>query len=329
MASLNKATGKYIIKRFPAKQWPDDNPPNWKRYSFDTLAEAEGYEEYALTIWRAGGKQPETAITTSAYGLGEVIRQFLRYSRITPKTLENYTTVGNGLIKQFGESTNINLITHQMLRDYFLSLDEAGKAEATVNYKLTVTKQIWKWAHEEELLEKIPVMPKYHRHKQTRIRFLTHDEEKALLDAMPDERWYYLTKFLLYTGLRVSEALAARPCDRSGDLLQVVGKGSKFRTVPLGDTALSCIDNNTPHREPYFPYVYDTYANAFQIARKAAGLDDVVIHTLRHTCFSRLAMKDLGVKKIQALAGHSSVVTTERYMHLAPSYLEEAARLIG
>ena len=58
-------------------------------------------------------------------------------------------------------------------------------------------------------------------------------------------------------------------------------------------------------------------------------MEDVLIHTLRHTCFSRLAMKNISVTKIQALAGHSSITTTQRYMHLAPDYLEEVAEAIG
>ena len=35
-------------------------------------------------------------------------------------------------------------------------------------------------------------------------------------------------------------------------------------------------------------------------------------------------MKDVGVNKIQALAGHSDIATTQRYMHLAPPTLESS-----
>ncbi|EDM75939.1 Phage integrase [Plesiocystis pacifica SIR-1] len=51
---------------------------------------------------------------------------------------------------------------------------------------------------------------------------------------------------------------------------------------------------------------------------KRAGLRDKGPHTLRHTFCSHLAMRGIPARVIQQLAGHSSLVTTERYMHLSP-----------
>lgn len=329
MASLNKATGKYIIKRFPAAQWPGNDVPNWKRFSFDTLAEAEAYETYALDFWRAGGEQPGVDLGTGDFKLGRVIDEFLRYCRVSDKTLKSYEYHLSKVAEWFGRDTNINHIDHKMLRDYFHNLEAKGLSDGTLNSRLVIIKMVWKGAKIEGVLNSMPVFPKALRNKQTRLRYLTDAEEKALLDAMPSEQYYYLTKFLLYTGLRVSEALRIRPCDRAGDVLQVVGKGSKLRAVPLGDTALSCLDTRKKPGDRYFPHNYRAYATVFARAREKAGLKDVVIHTLRHTTFSRLAMKDVGVNKIQALAGHSDIATTQRYMHLAPSYLGELADIIG
>ena len=47
-------------------------------------------------------------------------------------------------------------------------------------------------------------------------------------------------------------------------------------------------------------------------------------HTLRHTFCSHLAMRGVAARVIQQLAGHSSLVTTQRYMHLAPGAVEAA-----
>jgi len=44
-------------------------------------------------------------------------------------------------------------------------------------------------------------------------------------------------------------------------------------------------------------------------------------HTLRHTFCSTLASRGVPARSIQALAGHSSIRTTERYLHLAPDAL--------
>ena len=51
-------------------------------------------------------------------------------------------------------------------------------------------------------------------------------------------------------------------------------------------------------------------------------------HILRHTFSSRLAMKGATAKSIQDLAGHRDLATTQRYMHLSPSALDDAIKLL-
>ncbi|MEK7133980.1 MAG: tyrosine-type recombinase/integrase [Patescibacteria group bacterium] len=52
-------------------------------------------------------------------------------------------------------------------------------------------------------------------------------------------------------------------------------------------------------------------------------------HTLRHTFASQLAMKGAPIPVIQALLGHSSVSTTMRYSHVAPSSLRSAIEMLS
>jgi hypothetical protein len=52
------------------------------------------------------------------------------------------------------------------------------------------------------------------------------------------------------------------------------------------------------------------------------------VHILRHTFCSHLAMKGAPARAIQELAGHQDVGTTQRYMHLSPTGLGAAIRLL-
>ncbi len=63
-------------------------------------------------------------------------------------------------------------------------------------------------------------------------------------------------------------------------------------------------------------------------AVRKAGLRKIGWHTLRHTFCSHLAMKSAPVRTIQELAGHASIMTTMRYMHLTESAAESAIRLL-
>ncbi|MCA9637637.1 MAG: site-specific integrase [Myxococcales bacterium] len=63
-------------------------------------------------------------------------------------------------------------------------------------------------------------------------------------------------------------------------------------------------------------------------AQRAAGFPAKGPHILRHTFCTRLAACGAPSRAIQGLAGHASVRTTDRYMHLAPQVLESAIKLL-
>lgn len=63
--------------------------------------------------------------------------------------------------------------------------------------------------------------------------------------------------------------------------------------------------------------------------RSKAGLRKFTWHTLRHTFASQLAMKGAPLHAVQALLGHSSISTTMRYAHVAPSALRTAIDMLN
>jgi site-specific recombinase XerD len=63
-------------------------------------------------------------------------------------------------------------------------------------------------------------------------------------------------------------------------------------------------------------------------AAHSANLRCTGPHMLRHTFCSHLAMKGVPARAIQELAGHRDHSTTQRYMHLSPSAVVAATRLL-
>jgi len=65
-------------------------------------------------------------------------------------------------------------------------------------------------------------------------------------------------------------------------------------------------------------------------AQRRAGLKVTGgLHILRHTFCSRLAMAGAPALAIKELAGHKSLTTTMRYMHLSPSAKSAAIALLN
>ena len=63
--------------------------------------------------------------------------------------------------------------------------------------------------------------------------------------------------------------------------------------------------------------------------RTEAGLSDVRLHDLRHTFASVLVNEGKQLYRVQRLLGHANAKATQRYAHLAPEALADAAEAMG
>jgi site-specific recombinase XerD len=82
-----------------------------------------------------------------------------------------------------------------------------------------------------------------------------------------------------------------------------------------------CLDDGSPLTQ-------DVVGEYVRKAGRKANLPASGAHRLRHTFCSHLAMRGAPARAIQELAGHQDLMTTQRYMHLSPSAVENAIRLL-
>ena len=61
---------------------------------------------------------------------------------------------------------------------------------------------------------------------------------------------------------------------------------------------------------------------------KAIGLKDASSHSGRRTYITRLANKGVGVRLLAALAGHSHISTTQRYIDVNADQMRDAVELL-
>ncbi|MBO6697103.1 MAG: tyrosine-type recombinase/integrase, partial [Henriciella sp.] len=63
--------------------------------------------------------------------------------------------------------------------------------------------------------------------------------------------------------------------------------------------------------------------------RKAAGLETLRLHDLRHDFISSLAIQGVPLETVGRVAGHNNIRTTQRYAHFADAALEAVTAVRG
>lgn len=170
------------------------------------------------------------------------------------------------------------------------------------------------------------------KNPQGRSRLMNVDETKALFKALkPTGRrsiWMLpLVRLALETAMRRSELLGLRwehvDLGRRTIFLQLTKNGTS-RTVPLSTNAIQVL-NQMPHNLDgrVFPVTHEVVSQAFNRARKQAGVKDIRFHDLRHMAITKLAEKLPNLIELSAVSGHKSLAMLKRYYHPNPELLAE------
>ena len=166
-------------------------------------------------------------------------------------------------------------------------------------------------------------------------QFLTAEETDRLVGSLGEDENRAAAQaimLLLLTGARRREITLARweQVDWTQRVLRVpVSKSGKPRTIALNTAAMAVL-KSIP-RDPACPYIFPTRLigvyNPWDRIRRRAGLADVRLHDLRHSFASLLVNRGVSLYVVQGLLGHASPRMTQRYAHLAPQTLLDAAEV--
>lgn len=253
---------------------------------------------------------------------------------------EVQSRIATEIVVRLGGATPVKDIDQRMICERLLDpWRRAGAASTTINRKRAVWRRMMTVALERCWIDTIPswpaerlrVLPSGKKEGQ-RERWLTREELASILPRLPHD-YRCFCYFLLYTGMRVSEALAVCPQDIDLDRRVIHirrSKSGRGRIVPLVQGALDALELRHPSL-PCFHYINQSQLNhLWRHARQEAGLDDpdVVPHTLRHTYATRLLQQGLSIVTLSRLLGHSKLATTMRYAQHSQEEIDRARDLM-
>lgn len=269
---------------------------------------------------------------------------------LSPHTLRNYLSdlrqfrqflLAEGFAKDGGEKITLEEINLHVVRTYLGALARVCK-KSSVGRKLAALKGFFLYLVKEGHINRNPLLglasPKQEKPLPA---FLSVDDVFLLLGGVQgigalEIRDRAILEGLYSTGVRVSELVGLNwgDIDFQLGIIRVIGKGSKERIIPIGETALQALRDYSMEQGKKWGRAAKGEAAVFlnrrgdrittrSVARvvekhlRATGIPvRMGPHGLRHTFATHLLNSGADLRVIQEMLGHVSLSSTQRYTHV-------------
>lgn len=310
-----------------------------------------------------GGIDPMTPDGPAQHSVLADFAEYLRFEKGNSEhTIRAYVTDIRGLISFAGaRGVPVTDIDLGLLRAWLAEHTRRGAARTTVARQVSSAKTFCTWAFREGVLGTDPAgrlqAPKAHRSLPA---VLTSDQAAAVVRAEPASsteataaerdqdpvvlRDRAILEVLYASGIRVGElcGLDIGDVDTARQVLRVIGKGDKERSVPYGAPAARAIDEWLRQGRGHLATASSGRALLLgarggrlnqRVARSvvtaavaAVGGPHMGPHGLRHSAATHLLEGGADLRVVQELLGHSSLATTQIYTHVSVERLRSAHR---
>lgn len=326
------------------------------------------------------GKEPNTLVGY-AYDLktfwGFLSYNGLNFNQVTPETISNFIVYLREpfhhkevvhlptLIKNYRKATTINRILGTVYRFYVhcnwvlnmrnpVLMEEVerppdmfhGFFEHARQHNRTI-KSYFKVKNRKEKKDSPELMDEF--------RILSSDDCSTIIGALSSRRDRLLFKVLLWSGMRISEALSLTIQD-----IPIPDNSSPYKTVWVKEA--ENVDRRqqlkSGSRKVYLPtqiikelddfimeerYTIDTEHDFLFVSAQSRlsgkvltqeavrdkykklsqklGISPFTPHSLRHTCCTNLIAAGVPITTVQKVMGHRQISTTQKYIHLADEHI--------
>jgi len=277
---------------------------------------------------------------------------FLDYLAVEKGLAKNSLSAYQSDLRHFGRWLNdqkhdLESVHRIHIVRYFQSLRSAGISARSVARALAGIRGLFRFLVAERHLKHDPTENLENPKLWTTLpKAIQADEVNALLRA-PDVttpeglRDAAMLELLYATGLRVSELIKVKIEDLVMDagFLRTIGKGSKERIVPFGDSARDSIVRYVELGRSAFdkygdPHLFlssrgrpmtrqSFWMKITKYARLAGVHGHISPHVLRHSFATHLLENGADLRSVQMMLGHSDISTTQIYTHVSRARLQK------
>jgi site-specific recombinase XerD len=272
--------------------------------------------------------------------LASSLQPFLRSlvgRNISPLTIQAYETDVRQFL-EYVERTNVAIagveqISRADIVEYLSCLSDQQRSGVTRARKLAAIREFFRYLEADGRISSSPAAGVAIPKKECKAKvYLRPDEYMRLLAAAGgNARDFAILQLFLQTGIRVSELanLLLSHLDLHGRTLHVeAGKGKKDRVIALEKKAIQALKHYLSAR----PTTGDEhlFLNCEGRGLSIRGVQDIVekyaqragitkkfsAHSLRHTFATHKARQGISPWQLKEWMGHSSIATTQIYVHM-------------
>ena len=280
------------------------------------------------------------------------LRDFFNYLYIekglSQNTVESYKKDIDSFLSWSYELDNLNFINFQEaeINNYISFLFESKLKSSSVNRKISSLKALYLYLIKKNIINNSPVSEIVAPKQEKYLPISMSEDEVDKLLASPDlsieieVRDKAMIEMLYATGMRISELLNLKIIDMDINrcVVKVLGKGSKERLIPFGESALEALNSyfsvrkNSTSKEVFLSNRGSKLSRVafwkrIKIYLSRANLKESISpHTLRHAFATHLLNRGADLRSVQLLLGHSDLSTTQIYTHIAKQRLGEVLK---
>ena len=273
---------------------------------------------------------------------------------LSDNSIRGYVTDLESFLKHMEKLgiVEFNQLEIEHIRSWLANLQSTGVARATLTRRIVSIRAFTNWAAANGWLTSdlganlsVPkphkVLPEVLNVNEAATVIKSLEVKAAEEPSAENIRDLAMLEVLYGSGIRVSElcGLNLSDIDNSRNTLNVIGKASKQRVVPLGIPAMKALSNylSTARGE----LVNQLSASAVFLGSRGKRIDQRTVrevvyeamksvgvsmgpHGLRHTAATHLLEGGADLRTVQEILGHASLSTTQIYTHVSPERLQSA-----
>lgn len=205
--------------------------------------------------------------------------------------------------------------------DFYVSwLQENHYSKSTISQHVVALRQIYEYFIHEDRLSFNPVNHVRSPKKDSVLpNIVDLSKVKKAIGEVKSPVLSFVLAVMMSTGCRVSEARCLSWSDIRIDRKEIVfnGKGSVQRIAPLSPVVADCLS----HIQKNGPAIVDMDDRSLRHEIfMAIGKSS---HSIRHAFATMLVDMGVNLEQIRVMMGHSSITSTQRYLHASASVIRE------